>query len=166
MRDAVEGDILAVFETHAADPFKLLLVVHLILYIPVDFVVIRNSLNVFLSISEVDDHKQPEGTTACGLEFMRSNWVHFIVTVSILSSAVLVVLMLAYGGVSNASSFDKILNFTGSIAGGFISFVLPAALYLKVKGQNADNSLKAQLLFAFGASIMIIVPICIFLADS
>lgn len=42
--EETSGDILENFSGHYADPFKLLLVVHLLLYIPVDFVVLRHSV--------------------------------------------------------------------------------------------------------------------------
>ena len=84
-----------------------------------------------------------------------------------MTSAVLVVLIIAYTGTSHGKAFGYILSFTGSVAGGFLSFIFPAVLYLKLKEKDtnveASKRLTARILAAFGVFVVIIVPVTIFL---
>ena len=73
-----------------------MLVVHLLLYIPIDFIIMRNMLLVACKI--------PENTPFA---------FHFIITFIALSAAVLIVCLLAYGGVGNGTAFNYILGLTG-----------------------------------------------------
>ena len=73
-----------------------MLVVHLLLYIPIDFIIMRNMLLVACKI--------PENTP---FPF------HFIITLVILSAAILIVCLLNYGGVGNGTAFSYILGLTG-----------------------------------------------------
>ena len=75
-----------------------MLVVHLLLYIPLDFIVMRNMLLVACKI--------PENTPFV---------FHFILTFFLLSAAILIVLLLFYGGVSNGTAFNYILGLTGRL---------------------------------------------------
>ena len=78
------------------DPFKLMLVVHILLYIPIDFIIMRNMFLVACKI--------PENTPFP---------LHFVLTFTILSTAVIIVMLMYYGGVSNGTAFNYILGLTG-----------------------------------------------------
>ena len=150
MRDAVKGEILGTFQTHAgfflpfslyffyfpplndnvlilpslpADPFKLLVVIHLILYIPVDFIVLRHQFNLIFSINDPTKELVAE-VSNYDLKFLTENALHIGVSVSLLSIAVMIVLLLNYCGVHNDVAFDKILNFSGALAGGLFLSIL------------------------------------------
>ena len=81
MRSGVDGDIMESFDTTAADPFKLALVIHILLYIPIDFIVMRNMLLVACRLPEELPYVQ-----------------HFIITFSVLALAVFFVLIFEYAG--------------------------------------------------------------------
>ena len=138
------------------------------LYIPVDFIVLRNAVYVALSIEDTGHLQQQVTRQPVSFDLvklMRNNTIHFIATFSMLSLVVFIVLMLAYYDVSHGKSFDRLLNFTGSIAGGFLSFVYPAMIYMKIKGKTAGRYTEAQVLAAFGIFVMIVVPVSIFTYD-
>ena len=61
-RSNTQGEILENFTTSFGDPFDIMLVLHIILYIPVDFVILRYS--VVKLIQRNDEKEQPLSTIA------------------------------------------------------------------------------------------------------
>ena len=142
------GIILSNFVSHYADPFKILLLVHLILYIPLDFTVMRHSLIKIIGVESGS---------------IESYTLHSLLTVSMLIIITMMCLLLKYGGMSSGASFSVILNFTGGLSGSLTSFVLPASFFLKTNqiGNNNNYLLYYSSVFMMlgGLVIMILVPV-------
>ena len=68
-------------------------------------------------------------------------------------------LIIRYAGVSLGDAFGVILDFTGGVAGSVTSFVLPAAIYLKVMPTTAYFCNFAKIMVVFGVFVMFMVPI-------
>ena len=104
-----DGEILEDFPEHGYDFFKIMVVAHLILYIPVNFVIMRYSLvKVFMQ------------TRSELLPFVT----HTIITVTLLALVTAVVLMLLYLGLASGVAFALIQNITGGIGGKFVGRLL------------------------------------------
>ena len=116
-RDDTEGEILDNFVEPGFDFFKVMVAVHLILYIPVNFVVTRYSL------CKVVYAKKAES-----LPWRQ----HVIVTFSLLAFQTGFVILLLAIGFSSGAAFSLILNITGGIGGTLATFMLPAAMYMKL----------------------------------
>ncbi len=165
-RGDTDGEILDNFETHAADPFKFLLAVHMVLYIPVDAVVLRDAANQ-LCFSLGD---QEELTLI----------PHVCITLFLVGMCLATVLGLRSAGLSKGEAFSIILDLTGSVAGSMVTFILPAALYMRAMDVASDDSgmtpsllttflstapekRAPAVLLVFGIFVLITVPTVIFL---
>jgi amino acid permease len=95
-----EGEILDNFPQHGYDVFKIMVVTHLILYIPVNFVIMRYSVvKVFLNTrSELLPYTQ-----------------HAVISLGLLSASTCVVIFLLAAGLSAGEAFSLILNITGGV---------------------------------------------------
>ena len=98
-KDDTEGEILDNFGGSAFDFFKIMVVAHLILYIPVSFVVMRYS--VVKVMYETRAELLPWTT-------------HVILTLSLLVLLVLMVVALLASGLAGGEAFGLILNITGN----------------------------------------------------
>lgn len=100
--DATQGMILDNFNQHPYDFFKIMVVTHLILYIPVNFVIMRYSLvKVFM--------KQRS-------ELLPAT-THSIITIGLLALVTAIVLGLLAAGLGSGEAFSLVLNLTGGIGG-------------------------------------------------
>jgi amino acid permease len=130
---STEGIILANFQMgHVGDFFQLLFILHLILYIPLDFLVARHSL-----------------LRLCGVSSgaLVDNKAHAALSFLLLALATLTILFLDASNVRAGQSFSIILNFTGGLGGSIISFVLPAWLFLsQLRASGPDRLTLANLL--------------------
>lgn len=97
-----EGEILDNFGQHAYDVFKLMVVIHLILYIPVNFVIMRYSIV-----------KVMFGTRSELLPLAT----HTIVTLVLLVGTTAIVLLLLGLGLESGAAFSLLLNITGGVGG-------------------------------------------------
>ncbi len=97
-----EGEILDNFPQAGFDVFKVMVVIHLILYIPTNFVIMRYSC-VKLCLQQRS-------------ELLPSN-LHTGITIVLLSITVFTVIALLQAGLSNGVAFSLILNITGGIGG-------------------------------------------------
>jgi sodium-coupled neutral amino acid transporter 11 len=101
--DDTQGMILDNFNTHPYDFFKVMVVTHLIMYIPVNFVIMRYSLvKVFM---KTRSELLPVTT-------------HSVITVVLLVIVTAIVLLLLGLGLASGEAFSLILNITGGIGGG------------------------------------------------
>lgn len=100
--NTTEGMILDNFPQHGYDFFKIMVVTHLILYIPVNFVIMRYSLvKIFTGLrSEL-------------LPFTT----HTILTIVLLIIVTAIVLALLAAGLASGEAFALILDITGGIGG-------------------------------------------------
>ena len=98
--DDTEGEILDNFPQHAYDVFKIMVVTHLILYIPVNFVIMRYSVvKVFMNTrSELLPYTQ-----------------HTVISISLLAASTCIVIFLLAAGLSAGEAFSLILNITGGV---------------------------------------------------
>ncbi|KAJ1396426.1 transmembrane amino acid transporter protein-domain-containing protein, partial [Ochromonadaceae sp. CCMP2298] len=140
--DETDGEILDNFNTHPYDFFKAMVVTHLILYIPVNFVIMRYSLvKVFL------------GTRS---ELLPPT-THSIITVVLLAAVTAVVILLLSLGLASGVAFSLILNITGGVGGSLATLIMPAAIYLKVMPDDAPMRMHATALLIMGVTVMVAV---------
>jgi amino acid permease len=97
-----EGMILDNFPQHGYDFFKIMVVTHLILYIPVNFVIMRYSLV-----------KMSAGIRSELLPFTT----HTVITIALLVIVTAIVIALLAAGLASGEAFALILNITGGIGG-------------------------------------------------
>lgn len=141
---ATEGMILDNFNQHPYDFFKVMVVTHLILYIPVNFVIMRYSLvKVFM-------HTRSELLPAT---------THSVITVGLLAFVTGIVLALLAAGLGSGEAFSLVLNLTGGIGGSLATLILPAAIYLKVMPPESDMINHARVLLALGIAVMLAVVV-------
>lgn len=143
-RQDTSGEILENFTGRYADFFKTMLVLHLCLYIPIDFIVMRHSI--------VKQLGQQDG-------MLVNWWSHFTLTSSLLIGTTGLVLVLRFMGYSQGYAFGLILDFTGSIAGSFTSFVMPAAIFIKLSPNTDPLFYPGICMLIFGLFVMITVPV-------
>jgi len=151
-RESTAGDILDNFDGPYFYFFKILLVMHLILYIPLDFVVLRHSFCKLFNMDAVEMSTLP----------------YTALTVVLLAFTVYATLLSYYMGLSEGDAFGYILDITGGVCGSLLGFVLPGAIYLKLNSKAKDEvppsnySWLAKGLLAWGIFVMIMVPIANF----
>ena len=141
--DATESIIINNFSGHYADPFKLLIVIHLILYIPLDFTILRHSLLKLCGISSGS---------------LISTLLHVIFSVAILAAVTAATLLLYSAGLTSGAAFSLVLNLAGGIAGSLTSFALPAAFYLANMPPSASLHSFCWLMLVVGIVLVVLVP--------
>jgi amino acid permease len=161
--DKTSGNILDNFPQHGYDIFQLSNVLHLILYIPVGFIIMRYSfVKIFSGMKSEDLHFPAHVSISTGL---------------LVFSAVIVLVLLAVGE-GSGTAFSLILNITGGIGGKFddiflmkiclyyysilgslSTLIMPGAIYLKVMPPESPWHNYARALFVFGIIVMVIVVV-------
>eukprot|EP00903_Cladosiphon_okamuranus_P006099 g6009.t1 len=124
-RDAVDGDILLNFTGLLASVFKLVVVIHLVLYIPSEVIVMRHSLYAL------------QGEDVMVAEFEQVAWVTF----ALLAVVVGAMVGLNMVGVAQGDLFGYILDVTGGVSASVTSFILPGLIYLAVTGDTDGRGL-------------------------
>eukprot|EP00607_Mallomonas_marina_P006944 CAMPEP_0182429474 /NCGR_PEP_ID=MMETSP1167-20130531/29469_1 /TAXON_ID=2988 /ORGANISM="Mallomonas Sp, Strain CCMP3275" /LENGTH=378 /DNA_ID=CAMNT_0024613205 /DNA_START=270 /DNA_END=1406 /DNA_ORIENTATION=- len=142
-KDTTSGEILENFPGRYADFFKALMVAHLCLYIPVDFVVMRHSVVQVLG--------EESGT----LPPVR----HVLLTVFLLTLTTTIVLLMRHGGLDQGAAFGVILDFTGGIAGAFTTFVMPPAMFFKHATRDHPLYWPTVVMLVVGIFVMVTVPV-------
>ena len=136
-----QTNILENFPGAVGDLFKMAVIVHLLLYIPGDFVILRAAL---WKLFKTDVAKQSDSqfiavTLAC----------IFVIT------GVGIALLLSIG---DNSSLGNVVNITGGISGSVLYFILPGISTLKViKPEDVVSYRKAVGLVIFGVIIFVMV---------
>ena len=108
--------------------------IHLILYIPVNFVIMR------YSICKMALNKRSET-----LPFV----IHTVITIGLLAFTTVITVFIGSKGLSN------VFNFTGGIGGSINCFVLPSLIYLKVMPKGSRLSNTAYIILFIGCSIFL-----------
>jgi sodium-coupled neutral amino acid transporter 11 len=139
-----QGEILDNFPQTGFDIFKVMVIMHLILYIPSNFVIMRYSV-VKLCSGKRSEHL-PTRT-------------HSVVTIVLLAVTVLTVIALLQLNLSSGLAFSLILNITGGVGGSLEAFILPAAIYLKLMSVDSPLYNPARVLFVVGVIVMILVVV-------
>lgn len=141
--DSTESIIINNFHGHYADPFKLLIVIHLILYIPLDFTILRHSLLKLCGISSGS---------------LVSTVLHVAFSVGILAAVTAATLLLYSAGLTSGAAFSLVLNLAGGIAGSLTSFALPAAFYLANMPPSGSLYSVCWVMLLVGLALVVIVP--------
>jgi sodium-coupled neutral amino acid transporter 11 len=105
--DNTEGNILDNFPQHGYDIFKILMVVHLILYIPVNFIIMRYSLVKICSGMKSEDLRATS---------------HIMITLGLDVLATGIVITLMAIGYTSGAALSLILNLSGGIGGKVFYF--------------------------------------------
>lgn len=141
-RANTNGEILNNFPGHAFDFFKAMVVCHLIMYIPVNFVIMRYSIVKLFS-----------GRRSELLPYS----IHTALSIFLLAVTTGTVLILLRLGLASGVAFAVILNITGGIGGSLATLTLPAAIYLKVMPRDSKLYIPAVCLAIFGVVVCIAV---------
>ena len=143
-RNSTQSNILNNFSFSSAyDVFQVILVIHLLLYIPGDLILLRyNFVKLFT------------GKKAEYLSFTSS----FIIVCIVLASILGITFGCIASGASNGHIFAALLNITGGIGGSTLGFILPGILYLYVfPKEERSFHYTAYATVIFGIVVMIIV---------
>lgn len=127
-RDDTETNILMNFTGPVGAIFKLALVIHLILYIPGDFVILRASLWRLFS---VDVNKQ-------------SNSLFVVTTLSSIGIITMVAILLQVY-CANSNALNLVVDITGGMGGSLVYFIVPGLMGIKLyieKQQEQQNAIK------------------------
>jgi sodium-coupled neutral amino acid transporter 11 len=144
-----KSNVLENFDTPVGAVFKVVVALHLILYIPGDFVILREAL-----------------WKICGADVTTQSDALFVsLTLALITciTAVAVVLQIYCG---SSDSLAIVMDVTGGIAGSVLYFIMPAALGLRVFGadeQHRELYYRCIGLLVFGTYIIITVALSYFL---
>lgn len=141
-KNTTQGEILDNFMGHTYDFFKVMVVAHLVMYIPVNFVIMRYSIVNLVAGIPSDE---------------LSNFMHTILSLGLLAGQTAVVVALLHLGVASGAMFGLILNITGGIGGSLNAFILPALIYLTVMPDGSPLKLAGILCLLVGIVVMFAV---------
>jgi len=82
---------------------------------------------------------------------------HVLVTITLLIMLTAVVVGLLAAGIESGEGFGIILNITGGIGGSLATFMIPAAIYMKVAKKTYWLYKLAAAVFSVGFIFMIVV---------
>lgn len=157
-RQDTEGVIVDNFTAPGFEFFKVMIVMHLIFYLPAGFVIMRYSA-VKLMFNKISTELPP--------------LIHTVISLALVGFLLLLVIFLLSTGLSSGAAFSLVLNLTGGIAGSLTSFILPTAIYIKIS-TSLENKLKistfkyyeSRIIFGLGIIIMFVVVIMTILSVS
>jgi sodium-coupled neutral amino acid transporter 11 len=143
--DNTQTNILFNFPGPVGDVFKMAVIIHLLLYIPGEFIIFRLSL---LKLCKIDVHFQSDA------QFV-------IVTVSsiVFVTGVSVLLINTLG---DSDSLGLVVNTTGGLCGSVLYFILPGICSVKVFPEDIPRYRKGRVLFVFGVVIFLLVLVSLF----
>ena len=145
-RDNTDGVIIDNFTAPGYDVFKIMIAVHLIFYVPAAFVIMRYSV-VKLFLDQISEQLPIP--------------MHLGISLSMMAVITAVVLVLQSTGLSSGEAFSLVLDLTGGLAGSTTSFIIPAAVFMKIVPDDGSwRHFEAKVVFGLGFVIMFTV--CIF----
>jgi amino acid permease len=124
-KDDTEGEILDNFDQPGYDFFKAMVALHLIMYIPINFVISRYSLVKVIYDQRAEDLP------------WRTHVIFTLVQLTVFSGFAILLLSV---GFSTGGAFSLILSFTGGVGGTLATFILPSMIYLKVFDQEDPSA--------------------------
>jgi sodium-coupled neutral amino acid transporter 11 len=139
-RDSTDTDILENFTGVAGIVFKVIVIFHLIFYIPGDFVIMRYSIFKLFGADAVK----------------ADDSVYFLTTFLTLGGATLLACLLQIVE-SSSESLSLVLDLTGGISGSLLSFILPGVIALNILHENTVLYYKAIALTILGSVIPVLV---------
>lgn len=147
-RDITESNILLNFNGSLGACFKILVIIHLLLYLPGDYIVLRFSFFrlVGIDLNDASDDLYIIGT---------------IITLFVMLSVVCVLQVVA-----SSNSLTYSLDMTGGIANSLTFFFFPGLIYLKSHtfSENPNTYIKSLVLATFGAALPFLVTYSLFVA--
>lgn len=144
-RASTESDILDNFTGTLGAVFKIVVIIHLIFYIPGDFVVMRCSFFNFVGLNNIDEIS----------DFVLVGTSLFLL-VFVTASAILMQIYLGSSG-----AFAVTLNVTGGVTQSMLSFIVPAILGIVLLQDNAFLFWSSIALLIMGIVIPILVIVSI-----
>lgn len=137
-----ETNILENFNGPVGSTFKVFLVMHLILYIPGDFVIMRAALMKLFNVDVLT----------------QSNTSFFTVSLLLLAIITFITVMLQLF-LSSTNSLAIVVDITGGVAGSMIYFIVPALCAVNVFNANDHPVVyyKSWALLIFGSVIVLSV---------
>jgi sodium-coupled neutral amino acid transporter 11 len=143
-RGNTDGIILDNFNGHQYDFFKIMIACHLIVYIPVNFVIFRYSLVKLCANTKSEE----------------LDWkIHHTISLLLLGFTLFCTLIFYYAGFGSGVAFSLVLNITGGVAGSLTSFILPAAIFLQVCNDDHPLYYWSFIVGILGIALMIVVII-------
>jgi len=146
-RDDTESNILLNFTGNFGACFKIIVIVHLLLYLPGDYIVMRFSFFRLLgfNVNEISDDVYILGTFSTIL--------------------VILAIVCALQVYASANSLAYSLDLTGGIANSLTFFFFPGviSLYSHSFSEHPKTFCKSLLLTAFGACLPVLVTLSLFL---
>ena len=143
-----ETNILENFDGSLGGFFKLAVVGHLLLYLPGDFVIMRDSL-LKLSKQEVEDLSDP---------------VYFTWTLVLFGTVTLIALILQIS-LGQGGGVIGVINITGGVLGSVIYFIIPGLCGIVELGKEAKDYMYeksvALVVFGFAAVVVVVAGIAI-----
>ena len=133
-------DILTNFTGIVGTVFKLIFVIHLVLYIPGDYVIMRHS-----------------GFKVCGCDPSTVDEVSFFTTTLLVLGTATFLSCLIQIFFSTSYSLALVLGLTGGIANSIFCFIIPALLAITLIPHDQSAFLSALVLLVFGCSIPFLV---------
>lgn len=130
-----------------ANCMKVAVVVHLILYIPGDFIIMKHSL---LSLVGKDS-------------VAINNFAHVSITVALVA-LVSLVSFLSLLSDSSSESLDLLLDITGGVAGSVVCFIIPGLIGTRLFADHRGVWTKSLLLLLFGVAVVVLVCLSSFLS--
>jgi amino acid permease len=140
----VNGMILNNFGGGSYDLFKVLLLIHMCLFIPVDFMVMRHSVAKLMGYNNGS---------------ITNLSLHVTATIILLILPAISVLSFKATGINEGAAFGIILDITGGIGGSLISFIMPGLFYIKLKEKDAPLYKHCISMIILGIFVMLFVPI-------
>jgi sodium-coupled neutral amino acid transporter 11 len=134
--DSTDANILNNFPSASspiASAMKVMVTIHLMLYIPIDFIIMRHSLALVF------------GTDVLELP----TWKYLVLNVCLVAVCLAITL--------KTQEFGVILDLTGGVAGSFIYFILPSLMARKALGASWMGNI--VLLFGFLALVATLVGV-------
>ncbi len=139
---ATKSNVLENFDSAVGAAFKLVVALHLILYIPGDFVILREAL---WKIYDVNVHQQSD--------------TQFVVLTLLLILSITAIAVLLQLYASNSDALAIVIDVTGGMAGSVLYFTIPAVIGLKLFPEDRALYWRCWALLVFGAYIIITVAI-------
>ena len=143
-----ETNILENFDGSLGGFFKLAVVGHLLLYLPGDFVIMRDSL-LKLSKQQVEDLSDP---------------VYFTWTLVLFGTVTLIALILQIS-LGQGGGVIGVINITGGVLGSVIYFIIPGLCGIVELGKEAKDYMYeksvALVVFGFAAVVVVVAGIAI-----
>lgn len=146
-RDSTDADILLNFTGTVGTIFKTIVIIHLIFYIPGDYVIMRYSFFRLLEL-QVDDLSE----------------VTYVVSTLLLLGSITALACLMQEYLGSNEAFSLILNITGGIGSSVTNFIVPGLIAMEVLQHNDYDYYRGLTVTVFGFAVQILVLASVFIS--